>query len=128
MLGLKLMQFGGPSLRKAIQNHKYQRDKSEYLFRFWNEIMTSWEKNLKLKNIVNITKSRKITEYLCLFDILLKHLFPTYSGSVLFASSFFFFFLGPLLRHMKVSRLRVETELQLPAYATDTAPSMPDPV
>ena len=31
------------------------------------------------------------------------------------------FFLGPHLRHMEVPRLGVESELQLPAYATATA-------
>ena len=31
---------------------------------------------------------------------------------------FFFCFLGPHLRHMEVPRLEVESELQLPAYAT----------
>ena len=34
---------------------------------------------------------------------------------------FFFFFLGPRLRPMDVSRLGVELELQLPAYVTATA-------
>ena len=34
-------------------------------------------------------------------------------------------FLGPHLYHMEVSRLGVESELQLPAYAT--AMAMPDP-
>ena len=38
---------------------------------------------------------------------------------------FFFSFLGPHLRHMEVPGLGVESELQLPAYATATA--MPDP-
>ena len=33
----------------------------------------------------------------------------------------FFFFLGLLLQHMEVPRLGVESELQLPAYATATA-------
>ena len=36
----------------------------------------------------------------------------------------FFFFLGQHLWHMEVPRLEVESELQLPAYATATA--MPD--
>ena len=31
---------------------------------------------------------------------------------------FFFFFLGPHLWHMEVPRVGVESELQLPAYAT----------
>ena len=35
----------------------------------------------------------------------------------------FFFFLGPLSWHMEVPRLGVESELQLPAYAT----AMTDP-
>ena len=35
--------------------------------------------------------------------------------------SFFFFFLGPQLRHMKVPRLGIELEPQLPAYTTGTA-------
>ena len=34
---------------------------------------------------------------------------------------FFFFFLGPQLRHMKVPRLGIELEPQLPAYTTGTA-------
>ena len=34
---------------------------------------------------------------------------------------FFFFFLGPYPRHMEVPRLGVQSELQLPAYATATA-------
>ena len=33
----------------------------------------------------------------------------------------YFFFLGPHLQHMEVSRLGVESELQLPAYTTATA-------
>ena len=36
---------------------------------------------------------------------------------------FFFCFLGPHPRHMQVSRLGVELELQLPGYATATATS-----
>ena len=36
-----------------------------------------------------------------------------------------FFFLGPHPQHMEVPRLRVKSELQLPAYATAIA--MPDP-
>ena len=38
---------------------------------------------------------------------------------------FLFFFLGPHLWHMEVPRLRVKSELQLPAYTTAT--EMPDP-
>ena len=38
-----------------------------------------------------------------------------------FFLSFFFFFLGLPPRHMEVPRLGVESELQLPAYATATA-------
>ena len=38
---------------------------------------------------------------------------------------FFSFFLGPYPQHMEVPRPGVESELQLPAYATATA--MPDP-
>ena len=38
---------------------------------------------------------------------------------------FFFSFLGPHLRHTEVSRLGVQSELQLPDYATATA--MQDP-
>ena len=38
---------------------------------------------------------------------------------------FFCFFLGPHLRHMEVPRLGVESELQLPAYAT--VPATGDP-
>ena len=34
--------------------------------------------------------------------------------------SFFFSFLGPHLQHMKVPRLGVKIELQMPAYATAT--------
>ena len=34
---------------------------------------------------------------------------------------FFFVFSGPHMRHMEVSRLGVESELQLPAYTTATA-------
>ena len=37
--------------------------------------------------------------------------------------SFFHFFLGPHLWHMEVPRLGVQSELQLPAYATATAMS-----
>ena len=36
-----------------------------------------------------------------------------------------FFFLGPHLQHMKVPRLGVESELQLPAYTTATAKQDP---
>ena len=39
--------------------------------------------------------------------------------------NYFFFFLGPHLWHMEVSRLEVECELQLWAYTTATA--TPDP-
>ena len=35
-------------------------------------------------------------------------------------SKLFFVFLGPHMQHMEVSRLEVESELQLPAYATAT--------
>ena len=38
---------------------------------------------------------------------------------------FFYYFLGPNLQHMEVPRLEVQSELQLPAYTTDTA--MQDP-
>ena len=38
---------------------------------------------------------------------------------------FFLFFLGPHPRHMEVPRLGVESELQLPSYATATAPCDP---
>ena len=38
---------------------------------------------------------------------------------------FFFFFLGPHLWHMKVPRLGVKSELQLPAYAEATATQDP---
>ena len=34
---------------------------------------------------------------------------------------YFFFFLGPHLRHMEVPMLGVDSELQLPAYTTATA-------
>ena len=37
---------------------------------------------------------------------------------------FFFYFLWPHLQHMEISRLGVQSELQLPAYTTATA--MPD--
>ena len=52
--------------------------------------------------------------------VLIKRGFPS-------PGSFFFFFLllGPHLHHMEVPRLRVESELQLPAYTTAIA--MPDP-
>ena len=36
-------------------------------------------------------------------------------------SFIFFFFLGPYPQHVEVPRLRVESKLQLPAYATATA-------
>ena len=40
----------------------------------------------------------------------------------MFSGFFFFFnFLGPHLQHMEVTRLGVELEPQLPAYATATA-------
>ena len=50
-----------------------------------------------------------------------------YFTTSLMISFLFFFprFLGPCLRHMEVSRLGVESELQLSAYTTATA--MPDP-
>ena len=35
-------------------------------------------------------------------------------------------FAGAYLQHMKIPRLVVESELQLPAYATDTATAMPN--
>ena len=41
------------------------------------------------------------------------------------SSSFFFFFLGPHVQYMEVPSLGVESELQLPAYAT--APAIPAP-
>ena len=43
-------------------------------------------------------------------------------------SSSLFFFLGPHLWHMKVPRLGVESELQLPAYTTDTARQVPSSI
>ena len=49
----------------------------------------------------------------------------TYPNLVLFllfnVLFFFFFFLGSHPRHMEVPRLRVESELQLPAYTTTIA-------
>ena len=39
----------------------------------------------------------------------------------------FFYFLGLHLRHMEVSRLGVESEPQLPAYATAPATATPGP-
>ena len=42
--------------------------------------------------------------------------------------SFFFVFLGPHPQHMKVPRLGVQLELQLPAYATATATPYPSRV
>ena len=45
-----------------------------------------------------------------------------------FSFLFFFVFLGPHLRHMEVSRLGVELELQLPAYTTARATGDPSPV
>ena len=47
--------------------------------------------------------------------------FLTILSAVAISSSFFFFFIGPHLQHMKVLRPEVETELQLPAYTTATA-------
>ena len=41
---------------------------------------------------------------------------------------FFFFFLEPLLQHMKVPRLGVTLELQLQAYATVIATPDPNPI
>jgi len=40
---------------------------------------------------------------------------------VILGFCFFFVFLGPNLRHMEVSRLGVQLELQPPVYATATA-------
>ena len=40
---------------------------------------------------------------------------------ILFFFFFFFFFLGSHLRHLEVPRLKVQSELQLPAYSTATA-------
>ena len=54
----------------------------------------------------------------CVFKIHLK----LYLFIYLFLS---FVFLGPHLRHMEVPRLGVQSELQLPAYATATAMSDP---
>ena len=45
--------------------------------------------------------------------------------SFFFFFFFFLIFLGLHLWHMEVPRLRVESELELPAYTTATA--MPDP-
>ena len=42
-----------------------------------------------------------------------------------FSIFFLFFFLGPHLRHMEVSRLGVESELQLWAYTAATATPEP---
>ena len=44
------------------------------------------------------------------------HRYPSHWSQIFFF--FFFCFLGPHLQHMKVIRLRVELELQLPAYTT----------
>jgi len=44
---------------------------------------------------------------------------------LLFYDLFYFFFLGQHLQHMEVSRLGVESELQLLAYATATATPNP---
>ena len=59
----------------------------------------------------------------------LAHLQPPCCSSItsglLCLGAFFFFFLGPHLWHMEVSRLGVESELQLLAYAPATA--TPDP-
>ena len=41
--------------------------------------------------------------------------------NTLFIFFIFFFFLESHLQHMKIPRLRVQSELQLPAYATVTA-------
>ena len=40
-------------------------------------------------------------------------------------NTFFFFFLGPHLKHMEVPRLGVESELQLSAYTTPKATADP---
>ena len=52
-------------------------------------------------------------------------LFPLWSENILYRiltlGFFFFFFLGLHLGRMAVPRLGVKSELQLPAYATDTA-------
>ena len=44
-----------------------------------------------------------------------------------FGFCFLFFFLGPRLWYMEVSRLGVESELQLPAYAIATVTSDTQP-
>ena len=48
-----------------------------------------------------------------------------HSAAAQIPSCFCFCFLGPHLWHMEVPRLGVESELQLPAYATATATGDP---
>ena len=43
------------------------------------------------------------------------------TGAIAVTQDFFFVFLGPPLGHMKVPRLQVKSELQVPAYTTATA-------
>uniref|UniRef100_A0A8D0ZHL9 Uncharacterized protein n=1 Tax=Sus scrofa TaxID=9823 RepID=A0A8D0ZHL9_PIG len=47
-------------------------------------------------------------------------------GILVLFQIFFFFFLGPHPRHMEVPRLGIESELQLPVYATTTATRNPN--
>ena len=63
---------------------------------------------------------------LIVYDSICSHLFIgvfSFLNFLSFFLSFFFFFafLGVHLQHMEVSRLGVESELQLPAYTTATA-------
>ena len=66
-------------------------------------------------------RDRKQARFLVL--LILGKLFCLFLGG--FVCLFVFCFLGPYLQHTEIPRLGVESEQQLPAYATATA--TPDP-
>ena len=71
------------------------------------------------KYFCSVSSKFKYLKYFKL-DILLLSLFILYFMSSLSFFFFFFCFLGLSLSHMEVPRLKVESELQPPAYATAT--------
>ena len=74
--------------------------------------------NWYLKMMSNFHDEPKVEKNVHLVSKLSYRINITSSLKIFF---FIFVFLGPYLRHMEVSRLGVELELQLPAYTTDTA-------
>ena len=68
----------------------------------------------------NLTNRMDISLYLMLFlSCLIPH--PVHTQAIVILLVCFSVFLGPYLRYMEVHRLGVESELQVPAYATTIA-------